>query len=509
MKALTRVRRACFIAAALLVATAAVAPVVAKAAPADPDADRPIAWNGTAEAAAIHFTTDRKEGLLPLKDVFFANFPDAESDWTPATNNARASTYYPGPAGVDPVGTICADVMGEIFAPDRVPIPPSPTFDFLCRPSPKFPLVAQADNVNPDARTDGSQVIGSGAPLTLVTTSAIAHADRTSVSSDGVIGSVNIIGTPATAPAALAFRRQAAGILGGPTAAAGVTAQDSDNSTLHIDTVVAHTKQSWDTDGALLTKATTTLKGISLAGGAIHIDTMSSDSTARNDGRGISTHGEHITLAGVTVAGQPAAIDQTGVHVGGSSSSVKPLTDALNAALNSQGVQITLANTSGSVGGDGYKTVQSGAEGLIFTVTRHLAIPNAEDDYFATITLGHTATEADADSDRGSQPPAEDSSIGGVTPPESSPATPGSETPGSFEPGTPGTPGTPASFSSTPRKPATRVKGARTGLGQLEAELAGFTIAHRFELVYLAFAFAFVGVCLSSRLLVPRPRRIS
>ena len=508
MRVVSRLRRACFIAAALLVATAAVAPVVAKAA-IDPDANRPIAWAGTANAAAIHFTTDRKEGLLPLKDVFFANFPDAESDWDTQSNNARASTYYPGPAGVDPVGTVCGNILGEIFAPDRVPIQPSPTFDALCRPSPKFPLVAQADNITPDARTDGSQVIGSGAPVTLVTTSAIAHADRNSVYSDAVIGSVNVVGTFATAPAALAFRRQAAAILHGPAAAAAVTAQASDNSTLHIDSVVAHTKQIWDTDGALLTKATTTLKGVSLAGGAIHIDAMSSDATARNDGRGITTHDEHMTLAGVTVAGQPAAIDQTGVHIGGNSSSVKPLTDALNAVLNSQQVQITLASTSSNVEGDGYKTVHSDAGGLIFTVTRHLAIPNAEDDYFATITLGTTAAEADADQDRGSQTPAEEPGIGGVAPPSESSPAPSSETPGVFQPGTPGTPGS-AFSNSTPRNRPTRVAGRRTGtIGRLEAELAGFTIAHRFELVYLAFAFAFVGVCLSSRLLVPRPRRIS
>jgi hypothetical protein len=55
------------------------------------------------------------------------------------------------------------------------------------------------------------------------------------------------------------------------------------------------------------------------------------------------------------------------------------------------------------------------------------------------------------------------------------------------------------------------VLGRRGGglLDQLEADLIGATISHRFELLYLAFAIAFVGVCLSSRLLVPRARRIS
>jgi hypothetical protein len=211
------------------------------------------------------------------------------------------------------------------------------------------------------------------------------------------------------------------------------------------------------------------------------------------------------------VSGQPAAIDETGVHVGGSSSSAKPLSDALNSLLKAVGATVTLASTSGDVKSEDPKQVSSEADGLIFHIVQHLAIPNNEDDYFANFTLGVAGTKAVSSSDRGSSQSTEEPGIGGVTPPSdnSSPA-PSSETPGAFDPGTPGTPGTPGSFSSSPRSTRASVAGKRLGgLSQLEAELAGFSIAHRFELVYLAFAFAFVGVCLSSRLLVPRPRRIS
>ena len=76
MRVVSRVRRACFIAAALLVATAAVAPVVAKAA-GDPDANRPIAWSGSVNASGLHATADRTQQLLPLQHPFFGNFPDA------------------------------------------------------------------------------------------------------------------------------------------------------------------------------------------------------------------------------------------------------------------------------------------------------------------------------------------------------------------------------------------------------------------------------------------------
>jgi hypothetical protein len=513
MRTLSRVRRACFIAAALLVVAAVVVPAVGKAAPSDPDADRPIVWDGLASASAIHFNADRSQGILPLKDVFFANFPEAESDWDNGSNNARASLVFPGPAGVVAVGTICEQVLPQIFNPKAFPIPPSPTFDAVCRPAPTFPLTTQADNANPDARTDGSTVIGSGFPLTVVTSSAIAHADRNYVSSDTVVGSVNVVGTAVTPAASLAFRRQAAAILRGPAAAAAVAAQDSDNSTLHIDSAVARTKQIYDTDGALLAKASTTLKGVSLAGGAIQIDAIDSTSTSRTDGRGIATHDEHMTLGGVRVAGQPAAIDETGVHVGGSSSSAKPLSDALNTLLKSIGAQVALASTSGEVANENPKRVSSEVQGLVFHIEQFLNIPNNADTYFANFTLGVAGTTASAASDRGSSPPAEEGGIGGVsTPSEGSSASPASEPSAPFDSGAAPSSGGSFSNTTTNRRPGSpSVLGRRGGglLDQLEADLIGATISHRFELLYLAFAIAFVGVCLSSRLLVPRARRIS
>jgi hypothetical protein len=340
----------------------------------------------------------------------------------------------------------------------------------------------------------------------------VAHADRNSAYSDAVIGSVNVIGVPALAPTALAFRKQSALILHGPTAAATVTAQASDNSTLHIDSAVAHTKQIYDTDGALLVTASSTLNGVSLLGGAIKIAAIDSDSSSRTDGRGIAEHSEHFTLSGVTVAGQPAAIDQSGVHIGGSGASVKPLSDALNGVLNAMGAKIAVASATGDVNSSDPKTVDSNVQGLYFYVEQLLPIPNLTDTYFATFTLGVAGTTATASNARNGQA-AESPPIGGVGPTSdnSSGAVGGtSGTPGAFTPGTPGTPasaGFPA--SAAPRSVRPRVLGNRGVLDQLEADLAGSLISHRIELVYLAFAFAFVGVCLSSRLLVPRPRRVS
>jgi len=505
MKTMRWLRRACFLAAALLVAAPVVAPVMAKAA--DPDEGRPAIWTGVASATAITSQADSKTGVLPVQKPFFAAFPDAGSTWDHDSQYARASTYYPGPTGTAGLNLICDQVMSQIFAPGRLP----PNLDDpVCHPAPPFPTVVEADSTTPDARPSGSQALGTGGPLTIDATSAIAHADRTSDYSDAVIGSINVVGLPAVGSSALTFRRQAALILHGPAAAATVKADAADNSTLHIDSAVAHTKQIYDTQGALVVTASSTLQGVSLAGGTIQIDQIKSDAMSRTNGNDITTHSEHLTLSGVTVAGQPASIDQSGVHVGGSATSAKPLTDALNSALKSMGAQISLSTVGGTADtSSSLKSATSEAQGLTFYIERLLPLPNLTDTYFVTFTLGVAGANAKAaPTDESAGEPA---GIGGISAPtgDLGSATGGSEgTPGSFIPGTAGTPGSPAFTSTTPRTKRPSVLGRRTAAGQLEADLAGFTMAHKFELLYLAFAFAFAGVCLSSRLLVPRPRQL-
>jgi hypothetical protein len=510
-RALSRLRRACFGAAAVLVATAVVVPVVARAAPTDPDADRPIVWAGSASASPIHGQADSKNGVLPVYQPFYANLPDSATTWDPGAAYARASTYYPGATGVNGLNLICDQVFNQVFTPGR--LPPNAD-DPICKPAPKYPLTVEADGVHPDVRTDGSQAVGTGSPLVITTTSAIAHADRSSVYGDGVIGSVDLVGTSTMGSASLAFRKQAAAILHGPAAAAGVRPQASDNSSLHIDSAVAHTKQIYDSQGALVVTATSTLKGISLAGGLVQIGTLNATSTSRTDGKSIATHNEHITLEGVSVQGQPAAIDETGVHVGSTSNSAKPLTDALNSALAAMGARIALASATGAVDTSSTKTVTSNVEGLTFYIERLLPIPNLTDVYYATFTLGVAGTRASAANITNSELANDQGGIGGVTgpsPDQSSSALPSDSTPASFSSdAAPPTPGSSFSNTTTGRTGRPSVLGNRRGLlGQLEGDLAGFSISHRFDLLYLAFALAFVGVCLSSRLLVPRARRIT
>src|SRR5205823_1292867 len=125
-------------------------------------------------------------------------------NWDASSQYARASTYYPGPTGTAGLNLICDQALSQVFQPGR--LPPS-TDDPICHPAPNFPTVVEADNTKSDARTDGSQVVGSAAPITITTTSAIAHADRTSAYSDAVIAGVNVVATPAVGSPSLAFRR--------------------------------------------------------------------------------------------------------------------------------------------------------------------------------------------------------------------------------------------------------------------------------------------------------------
>src|SRR4051812_41599570 len=92
-----RMRRTCFASAALILLLAALVPTFAKA-PEDPDANRPSVWGGEATAYGFHGAADRDAGLLPLPNAITANFPDGFTNWDPNTNNARASTYFPGQA---------------------------------------------------------------------------------------------------------------------------------------------------------------------------------------------------------------------------------------------------------------------------------------------------------------------------------------------------------------------------------------------------------------------------
>src|SRR5205085_5897964 len=256
--------------------------------------------------------------------------------------------------------------------------------------------------------------------------SAIAHygTDDKGVYSDATVGGIDVAGSSGASATALAFRRQVTLLTKGPVAAAAVKPAAADSSALAVDSAVAHPKRSFS--GSVLTvHAESALKGVSLGGGAVHLDAIFSSSTSKSDGQSVASHEEKLVLTGVTAGGQPAAIDQTGVHIGGNSTSVKPLNDALASALGHAGITISALPSLGSVTSSGGQDVQSNVQGLLFTVAQYLPIPNATDTYFLTVTLGSSGTHLTASSERVGAPAAENGGIGGLETAGGTPAIPG------------------------------------------------------------------------------------
>src|SRR5205823_1157619 len=159
---------------------------------------------------------------------------------------------------------------------------------------------------------------------------------------------------------------------------------------------------------------------------------ITATSTSTTDGQKIASHDQHLTLSGVTAGGQPAKLDETGIHIGGSSTSAGPLNQALATALGQAGVTIKVLGTDSSItsssGTSGNtlpgKTVTSQVQGVLFHVEQFLPIPNATDTYFTTVTLGAASTVAGASIERGAAAPAEAGGIGGLETP-AVPAVPG------------------------------------------------------------------------------------
>src|SRR5207302_9385809 len=85
------------------------------------------------------------------------------------------------------------------------------------------------------------------------------------------------------------------------------------------------------------------MQDVSLAGGVVKIDSVSSVAEATTDGT-TSGGDAHATVHGMTIGGQPATIDDTGLHIGPQN---QPANAAANQiaqqALGKSGTSITLS----------------------------------------------------------------------------------------------------------------------------------------------------------------------
>lgn len=119
----------------------------------------------------------------------------------------------------------------------------------------------------------------------------------------------------------------AAADLGGPISVGASTS----TSMIHFDSAT----------GILKAEATSALHDVKIDGGLISIATVTSDATATSDNGDTPVTAGSTVIQGLTVAGQSAYVDGSGVHLGSPSSPAGPAVQgAVNSALEAAGMQV-------------------------------------------------------------------------------------------------------------------------------------------------------------------------
>jgi hypothetical protein len=302
-------RRSCFAGATVLAASALLAPAAGgQEAPAD-DA-RPGTWSSRAAATAIGLMINTEPPQV-TPEIVNASIPDSDTQFDASIAKARASTVYPGLLAAQGANLTC---------------------QFQCAPVPPYALSAYAENPQqPDARIETGQEVPVGEGGGVQAGTAVAHAAEDGVSAKATNGRFDLSGGPATAAAALDLRRTVTALVKGPVAAATVKPQADDDSLVHVDSAVSETSHVFK-DGALVVTATSTLKGVHLLGGQIVIESIASRAMSTSDGQAAKVE-RSLKIGAITVAGQPAHLDDEGLAIGPSGSQGGDGFDALNTAL--------------------------------------------------------------------------------------------------------------------------------------------------------------------------------
>jgi hypothetical protein len=479
----------------------------------------PAIFVGVGGAAGYHEQIDATGGgFAPTSEPQYANFPDAFTVFNASTPSARASTYYPGATTAGLGDIICGQVIEPNFGPPSKGTPFQTVIDATC-PTPPFPTVTTAPTRSgqADTSTPASQQLSGAGPASLTAVSATAHADHQSVSGDATDSGFTTTGTAGTASAVLTFRREAALALHGPVAAATVSPAASDNALAHGDSAQATSHQSFpnaSSPNQLVATATSTVHGVGLLGGAIHIDSIVSTSTFQTDGQGQPKHTQSVTVSGVSVAGVAATIDQNGITVNGSgqgSAVVDALNGALQQLLTAAGTHIRLLSPSTSTkrgqvpaalssGALGAYCTNGEADGVqLYQQADARSVPQGQ-IFFLSVTLASACSDATV------FPASTTAGLPTVVPTGAvgTPVTPGS--PGQAITGGPVGSSTlgasaPSNAPSSPAigSPAAPSSGQGGGILQrFEGDLVGHAISRRFAMLYLAFTFGFAAVVLGA-----------
>ena len=138
-------------------------------------------------------------------------------------------------------------------------------------------------------------------------------------------------------------------------------------------------------DGKVIAIAETTLQGLEI-GGLIKIDTVKTTARAETDGSQATTDHD-VVIAGVTVQGQGATIDEKGLHLGASNADnpLTPVVAGANQALAGAGMEAFLTKPLVEENDGGGARVNTGA--VIF----HWKLGDAG-DYLTVVLGGSTAS---------------------------------------------------------------------------------------------------------------------
>jgi hypothetical protein len=119
------------------------------------------------------------------------------------------------------------------------------------------------------------------------------------------------------------------------------------------------------TSSVALSEASATATGLSLGGGAITIESVSTRITAQSDGKAGKVGGQ-TSVVGMEIAGTPVRIDGNGIHVQGESTDpgAAILKQTLNGVLNQLGISFALSDAIDLI--EGPKATRS-LGGLIIT----------------------------------------------------------------------------------------------------------------------------------------------
>ena len=474
--------RACFGAALL----ALVAPFMPIGAEAQTVGARPRIFAAGSAAVGVDYVPDQEGGLTPIKDTFHMQFVNGYSSMSSSSGPAAAAAVAdPGNGATQGPANACP-VVRDNFGDAATPFAP---FINACT-SAKWPFTVRADGLNPDKRTEGStdfgdpngQLKGQGGSA-----QAVVNLEEGTSFTDATMSGLDIAALPGGGATGLPLP-------GGDLPLPGLPAQPAEPAVFTVGSIKATTTNYFE-GSTVVTHSESIVSGIRMLGGLATIDSITSIADVRY-APGVPPVGtSSTTVQGFMVLGQPATITDQGVQGSGSPDGAN---DALNAALNAQGLFIRLVPAVQEQDASGFMTAS--AQGVVVDYSRDVQTgvsvppppptpltptsPSVNGVYFVRYNFATANARALARD----LPTASGTGGGGIGTPLTGGAT---GTPSSGFTG--GSTVAPASAPPIGSSPGEVVAGTPTVFG----------VTFDLRWLYLACSLAAFGVCLAPRLVLP------